>query len=58
MEDAATGRGGDLLMVTMGKIADWLGVSAPLLNEEVAEVSNIEGATKRAVGFAEDGGEQ
>ena len=55
LEDAAAGRGGDLLMVKMGKIADWIGVSAPLLDGEITEVSNIEGAGSGSVVFAVDG---
>jgi UDP-3-O-[3-hydroxymyristoyl] glucosamine N-acyltransferase len=54
MEDEAAGRRSDLLMVTMGKIADWLGVGAPLLNEEITEVSSIESARKGSVVFAVD----
>jgi UDP-3-O-[3-hydroxymyristoyl] glucosamine N-acyltransferase len=55
LEDAAAGRGRDLLMVKMGKIADWMGVSAPLLDVEISEVSNIEGAGAGSVVFAVDG---
>jgi UDP-3-O-[3-hydroxymyristoyl] glucosamine N-acyltransferase len=55
LEDAAGGRGGDLLMVKMGKVADWIGVSAPLLDVEITEVSNIEGAGSGSVVFAVDG---
>jgi UDP-3-O-[3-hydroxymyristoyl] glucosamine N-acyltransferase len=42
-------------MITMGKIADWIGVSAPLLDVEIAEVSTIEGAGPGSVVFAVDG---
>jgi len=42
-------------MVKMGKIADWIGVSAPLLDGEITEVSNIEGAGAGSVVFAVDG---
>ena len=42
-------------MVKMGKIADWIGVSAPLLDGEITEVSNIEGAGSGSVVFAVDG---
>jgi UDP-3-O-[3-hydroxymyristoyl] glucosamine N-acyltransferase len=42
-------------MVTMGKIADWIGVSAPLLDVEITEISNIEGAGCGSVVFAMDG---
>jgi UDP-3-O-[3-hydroxymyristoyl] glucosamine N-acyltransferase len=42
-------------MVKMGKIADWIGVSAPLLDGEITEVSNIEGAGSGSVVFAMDG---
>lgn len=55
VEDAAAGRGWDLLMAKMGKIADWVGVSAPLLEGEIVEVSNIEGAGTGSVVFAVDG---
>jgi UDP-3-O-[3-hydroxymyristoyl] glucosamine N-acyltransferase len=55
VEDAAAGRGRNLLMAKMGKIADWVGVSAPLLDGEIVEVSNIEGAGSGSVVFAVDG---
>jgi UDP-3-O-[3-hydroxymyristoyl] glucosamine N-acyltransferase len=65
LEDAAAGRDGDLLMAmrgavttgtaTMSKLADWIGVGAPLLDVEVAEVSSIEAAGERSVVFAVDG---
>jgi UDP-3-O-[3-hydroxymyristoyl] glucosamine N-acyltransferase len=55
LEDAAAGRGRNLLMVKMGKIADWIGVGAPLLDVEITEVSNIEGAGSGSVVFAVDG---
>jgi UDP-3-O-[3-hydroxymyristoyl] glucosamine N-acyltransferase len=54
LEDAAAGRDGDLLMVNLCKIADWIGVSAPLLEVEIMEVSNIEGAGTSSVVFAVD----
>jgi UDP-3-O-[3-hydroxymyristoyl] glucosamine N-acyltransferase len=41
-------------MVKIGKIADWLGVSAPLLEVEIAEVASLEGAGPRSVVFAMD----
>ena len=41
MEDAARGRRGNLLMASMSKVADWIGVSAPLLDVEIIEVSSI-----------------
>jgi len=41
-------------MATMGKVADWIGVGAPLLDIEIAEVSSIEAATARSVVFAID----
>jgi UDP-3-O-[3-hydroxymyristoyl] glucosamine N-acyltransferase len=42
-------------MAKMGKIAGWVGVSAPLLEGEIVEVSNIEGAGSGSVVFAVDG---
>src|SRR5258708_7479673 len=54
MEDPASGRRGDLLMVRIGKVADWLGVSAPLLDEEITEVASIETAGPASVVFAVD----
>jgi UDP-3-O-[3-hydroxymyristoyl] glucosamine N-acyltransferase len=54
MEDAAGRRGGDLLMASLGKVADWLGVSAPLLDGEIAEVASIEGAGASSAVFAMD----
>ena len=41
-------------MASIGKIADWLGVSAPLLDGEIAEVSSIEMAGAGSVVFAVD----
>jgi UDP-3-O-[3-hydroxymyristoyl] glucosamine N-acyltransferase len=41
-------------MVNIGKIADWLGVSAPLLDGEISEVAAIEGADPWSVVFAVD----
>src|SRR5205823_2821823 len=41
-------------MVKIGKIADWLGVSAPLLEEEITEVASVETAGPGAVVFAEN----
>ncbi len=38
----------------MSKVADWIGVSAPLLDVEIAEVSSIEGAGSGSVVFATD----
>jgi UDP-3-O-[3-hydroxymyristoyl] glucosamine N-acyltransferase len=40
--------------VKTGRIADWLGVSAPLLEVEIAEVASLEGAGPRSVVFAMD----
>src|SRR5258705_11917102 len=54
MEDPASGRRGDLLMVKIGKVADWLGVSAPLLDEEITEVASVETAGPASVVFAVD----
>ena len=39
-------------MATMSKVADWIGVSAPLLDVEIRAVSNIEGADENSVVFA------
>jgi UDP-3-O-[3-hydroxymyristoyl] glucosamine N-acyltransferase len=47
-------KAGKNLMVTMGKVADWLGVGAPLLNAQITEVSKIEGAAKSSLVFATD----
>jgi UDP-3-O-[3-hydroxymyristoyl] glucosamine N-acyltransferase len=58
LEDTATGRDGNLLMATtaktatMSKVADWIGLSAPLLEVEVTAVSSIEDATESSVVFA------
>ncbi len=41
-------------MVKTGKVADWLGVSAPLLDGEITAVSSIEGARPGSVVFAVD----
>ena len=41
-------------MVSIGKVADWLGVSAPLLDGEISEVAAIEGAGPWSVVFAVD----
>jgi UDP-3-O-[3-hydroxymyristoyl] glucosamine N-acyltransferase len=41
-------------MVKIGKVADWLGVSAPLLDSEITEVASIETAGPASVVFAED----
>jgi UDP-3-O-[3-hydroxymyristoyl] glucosamine N-acyltransferase len=41
-------------MAKIGKVADWLGVSAPLLEGEVREVASIEGAGPGSVVFAVD----
>jgi len=41
-------------MVKIGKVADWLGVSAPLLDGEIAEVASIEAAGASSVVFAID----
>ncbi len=38
----------------MGKVADWIGVSAPLLDVEITEVSSIEEAGAGSVVFAMD----
>jgi len=56
LEDAAARRRGDLLMATMSKVADWIGVGAPLLDVEITAVSNIEGAGESSVVFAAEAG--
>jgi UDP-3-O-[3-hydroxymyristoyl] glucosamine N-acyltransferase len=43
-------------MATMSKVADWIGVSAPLLDVEITAVSNIEGADESSVVFAAEAG--
>jgi UDP-3-O-[3-hydroxymyristoyl] glucosamine N-acyltransferase len=40
--------------ISMSKVADWIGVSAPLLDVEITEVSSIEGAGAGSVVFAMD----
>jgi UDP-3-O-[3-hydroxymyristoyl] glucosamine N-acyltransferase len=42
------------MMVKIGKVADWLGVSAPLLDGEITEVASIENAGPGSVVFAVD----
>ena len=44
MEDASCRRRKDLLMVKIGKVADWLGIGAPLLDAEITDVASIENA--------------
>ena len=39
---------------SMSKVADWIGVSAPLLDVEITEVANIDGAGASSVVFAMD----
>jgi UDP-3-O-[3-hydroxymyristoyl] glucosamine N-acyltransferase len=39
---------------TMSKVADWIGVSAPLLDVEITEVASLEGAGPQSVVFAMD----
>jgi UDP-3-O-[3-hydroxymyristoyl] glucosamine N-acyltransferase len=41
-------------MASMSKVADWIGVSAPLLDVEIQEVSSIEIAGAQSVVFAMD----
>ncbi len=54
MEDETTGGGWDLLMATIGQVAEWVSaVSA--LDGDVVEVSSIEAAGPRSVVFAVDG---
>lgn len=43
-------------MARIGKVADWLGVSAPLLDGEITEVASIESAGPGSVVFATDPG--
>ncbi len=38
----------------MSKVADWIGVGAPLLDVEITEVSSIEAAGAQSVVFAMD----
>src|SRR5881398_2872869 len=47
-------RRGVISMAKIGKVADWLGVSAPLLDEEITEVASIETAGPGSVVFAVD----
>ncbi len=54
MEDAASGRGGNLLMAKLSEVADWVGVSAPAGDGEVTHVSSIAAATRDSVVFAVD----
>ena len=41
-------------MAKIGKVADWIGVSAPLVDGEITEVAGIEGAGPGSVVFAMD----
>jgi UDP-3-O-[3-hydroxymyristoyl] glucosamine N-acyltransferase len=41
-------------MASMSKVADWIGVSAPLLDVEIKEVSGIETAGAQSIVFAMD----
>ena len=41
-------------MTKMGKVADWIGVSAPLVDGEISEVASIEAAGLGSVVFATD----
>jgi UDP-3-O-[3-hydroxymyristoyl] glucosamine N-acyltransferase len=41
-------------MASMSKVADWIGVSAPLLDVEITEVASIEAAGANSVVFAVD----
>ena len=64
VEDAAAGRGGDLLMAiteamaktagpaTASRVADWIGVSAPTVDASVTNVSSIEEAGEDSLVFA------
>jgi UDP-3-O-[3-hydroxymyristoyl] glucosamine N-acyltransferase len=54
MEDASSRRRRDLLMAKIGKVADWLGVGAPLLDGEITEVASIENAGAGSLVFAVD----
>jgi UDP-3-O-[3-hydroxymyristoyl] glucosamine N-acyltransferase len=54
MEDAASGRNGDLLMAKMSEVADWIGVGAPVVDGEILAVSSIEAAIATSVVFAVD----
>lgn len=53
MEDAASGRNGDLLMAKLSEIAEWIGANS-LSNDEITEVSSIETATEHSAVFAVD----
>jgi UDP-3-O-[3-hydroxymyristoyl] glucosamine N-acyltransferase len=55
MEDAACGRGRDLLMATIKQIAEWVGAEVVAgAGGEVVRVSNLEGAGADSVVFAMD----
>ena len=58
MEDEAGGRGGSLLVATIGEIAEWVGASAPqgvsAGGAEIVRVSSIEDAGEDSVVFAMD----
>ena len=54
LEDAAAGRGGDLLMAKISEVAGWVGAEAPARNGEVSGVSSIEAARADSVVFAVD----
>ncbi len=54
MEDAACGRDGDLLMAKTSDVAEWVGVSSPVADGEISEVSSIEAATATSLVFAVD----
>lgn len=54
MEDTACGRDGDLLMVKMSEVADWIGLDSPAGDPEIDRVSSIEAATASSVVFAID----
>ncbi|WP_254059977.1 UDP-3-O-(3-hydroxymyristoyl)glucosamine N-acyltransferase [Granulicella sp. L56] len=54
MEDAACGRGGDLLMAKMSEVAGWVGADAPSADGEIVAVSSVEAADERTVVFAVD----
>ena len=54
LEDAACGRGGNLLMATLLQVAEWVGAEAPAVGSEVVGVSAIETAATDSVVFATD----
>jgi UDP-3-O-[3-hydroxymyristoyl] glucosamine N-acyltransferase len=54
MEDAPSGRSGDLLMAKMSEVAVWVGASPLAVDGEITGVSSIESATTASLVFAAD----